>query len=308
MRPASAVGSRNTTRSRHVPPSTSRAAMIATRTVRPSRSRRASRRSMSRASARSSWGPDADSGSSSDSSSVSPTLRGRSGVSRPAREIVGDEPGGTEAIPQRGALQRRDLPERADAEPLQRLREGRRRLPPAQQRDGHAREIGRPRDLPGPARAGLLGRGHRGEPRRPQADARRAGVRPREGRAHRGDDTVDVPAVQPAQARGVEARLAGTDGLHPRADALEPGEHALPRVGDTDRIGWDEMQRRAAGEGLAHPHAGMDAEGLGGRGDLPHELLATGLGRERRRVPEQCSPAAGGDRELEAWKAGRRRS
>src|SRR3954471_23970254 len=108
--------------------------------------------------------------------------------------------------------------------------------------------------------------------------------------------------MEPAQARRVEARLAGTHGLHPRADALEPGEDALPCVGDADRIGRDEMQRRAAGEGLAHPHAGMDAEGLGGRGDLPHVLLATGLRRECRRVPEQGPATAGGDRELEAWK------
>ena len=52
MRPASDSGSRKTTRSRQVPPSTSAAPSTTTRSVRPSRSRRASSRSMSSPSAR----------------------------------------------------------------------------------------------------------------------------------------------------------------------------------------------------------------------------------------------------------------
>jgi hypothetical protein len=44
----------------------------------------------------------------------------------------------------------------------------------------------------------------------------------------------------------------------------------------------------------------MDAERLGRVGDLPHELLAAGLGRQGGRPLQERLARAGGDDELEA--------
>jgi hypothetical protein len=105
-----------------------------------------------------------------------------------------------------------------------------------------------------------------------------------------------VEAAQPAR---VEEGLARARRLHRSADALQPRQHALGRLGHADRVGRHEGQARAARERLPHAHAGVDAERLGGLRDLPDHQLAAGLGRERRRLAQQARAPAGGDDELE---------
>ena len=100
IRLASQIASRNTTSSHHVPRSTSRAEITSTRIVRPRRSGRASSRSTSTPSVRSSSSPEFASPRSIDSSSRSSTRRVCRGVSCPSASRRARPPGS----PKRSAI------------------------------------------------------------------------------------------------------------------------------------------------------------------------------------------------------------
>jgi hypothetical protein len=106
--------------------------------------------------------------------------------------------------------------------------------------------------------------------------------------------------VQPSQPARVEAGEAWVAGLDQRSGRLQPAQDALPRVGGADRIGGYEGQARAARERFAQAHPRMDPERLGRCRDLPHELLAPRLGRQRRRLLHQPRARTYGDGELES--------
>ena len=61
-----------------------------------------------------------------------------------------------------------------------------------------------------------------------------------------GEHPHDAAGVQPLQPARVEARLARAQRLDRRAEALQPRERALPRLGDAHRVGRHERQPRAA--------------------------------------------------------------
>jgi hypothetical protein len=119
----------------------------------------------------------------------------------------------------------------------------------------------------GPSYAGARGCSDGGEPgwRHPE-------TRGRTKRTARSVENAAYAAVEAQETGGVEADEAGTLGLDGRAHRLEPDKQALPSVGNADGVGWDEHQTWAARECLAEAHAGMDAEGFGGEGNLAYFL------------------------------------
>ena len=277
--------------------------------MRPRRSRRASRRSISRPSARSSCGARRRLGQLQ---ALLQALGDRARAQRrvtPPRERPRLHARLPEAVRQRRPRHRRQLAERAHAEALEHRRQRRRLLAHAEQRHGQRRQVGAQRGGAGgrelrPARAGGAGGGQRREARGRRPDPHRGGQRaPR-----RGDDALQVSPVQRAQALRVEPREPGAPGLDGRADALQPGEQALPLVGHPGRVRRHEPQRRTAGQRLPEPQPGAHAVGLGGRGRLADQLLAPRLGRQRDRPGGQRLAAAGGDRRARSGGSGRRRS
>ena len=222
----------------------------------------------------------------------------------PAREVARERPGGAEAVGERRARERGELPERADPEALERLGQRGGLRARAEQGDRQRREVGgervaarrRPPPPPPPAAAGRREAAATAA-KREEATPRRAGTSSARRVTPRTPSRPPCSVEQPAR---VEARDAGALGLDRGADALERGEHAVPPVGHARGIGGDEPQRRAAGERLPQPQPGAHAVGLGGRGGLPDQRLAPRLRRQRDRPARQLGPPAGGDGEGEA--------
>ena len=303
IRSESALAWRRVTATRQVPPATKRADTASALSERPRRSRRASRRATSSSSARSSCWPEAASGRSSRSKTGSGGRRGSSGRSRSAREVVREQARVAEALGHRARGQRGDLAERADAEPLEDLRQRLQLRPGAQQRDRQRREEVDARPLSSTtcarrpaARPRLEGRRVGGEAAGRRAEARARAERP----ARRGEHAGEVAAVQAVEAGGLEEGRPGAVGLDLGADRLEPVEHAVPERAHALGIGRDQPQRRAARHRLAQPHPPHDPERLGRGGDLPHHLLAARLGRERDRLGQQRPPVPQRRKQLEA--------
>ena len=259
---------------------------------------------MSSPSARPSCSPEPDSGSSSSSRSSSPGWRGTQRRVLPAREVVGEQAGAAEAVGDRAARRAARSPSRRDPEPLERLDERRSLSAAAQQLDGMGRDRRRRRSLRGAgrvrrrrrrARRSASGPGRSAGPPAPGAGARSPARRgsPRRASARPGRRAA-------ARGHAVEVRLARSQRLDRRAEALQPRDRALPRLGDAHRIGRHERQARAARQRLPHPHPRVDAVRLGGLRDGADEELAPGLGCQRRGFAEQPRPAARGDGELES--------
>ena len=113
--------------------------------------------------------------------------------------------------------------------------------------------------------------------------------------------------MEPQQPSGVKAGETRPLGLDRRADRLQPDEQPLPGIGHAGRVGRNQHQAGAAGQRLAQPHPGMDAERLGGERHLAHLLAAPGSGASAAGSLQQPGPIAGGDGELEAGEQRRRR-
>ena len=255
-----------------------------------------------------SWTPEADSGSSSRSSSRSAAVRGTSGVSLPWARSRASGPAGPKrsASAARGSLA--SSPSVRDPEALQRVGEhrhlraataaGRPAAAPCRRR-APRRTAARPPGRRARARPAAARRRSATAPRRSGRHERRRRVpaqRPARRRQH-ALERAAVQRLQPARAEPGDARRAGLDR---RADVLQRAHVRVPRVGHPGRVGRDEPQRRAARERLPQPQPGAQAVRLGGRGDLADELLAPRLGRQRHRPGRQHLAAAGGDGEREA--------
>jgi hypothetical protein len=106
--------------------------------------------------------------------------------------------------------------------------------------------------------------------------------------------------VQALESARVEARLAGAQRLDGGAEALQPRQAALPRLGDAHRVRRHERQPRAAGECLPHAHPGVDPERLGRPRCLADEELAARFWSERGGLLQQSPAPARGDGELES--------
>ena len=202
--------------------------MTTARSVRPRRSRRASRRSISSPSPRSSWSPGAASGSSSDSRRNSPAGRGAERAVTAAGQLVGEQARRAEAVGQRGGGQRRQLAERPDPQPLERLGQLGERRAGAQQRDGQRREVG-PCQLPGLRPS--AGQPIRQDPRpsRARADDLRA-PGPRPGRRR---DRGEPRRGDPEARRQPQRRCAppAAPPRSPRAAAAAPARRSTPAPG-----------------------------------------------------------------------------
>ena len=281
MRFASASGSRNVIRSRHVPPSTSTAETTAERSARPRRSRRdeqpvdqqAERALELRAGGR--------------LRQLERLLELLERGARAQRRVAARGRGSCArrpSAPKRSATAARgraaSSPSVRDAEALQRLgqraaRSLRRRARAAGTGSGarYAALAAAPRPPPTRRARAARGGGQRGEAgaaprRRGRASRPRGGRRrprrrgPRAGGAARGRRRRRCPA---APAR------------RPRRSPSSATEQAVVRVGDAGGVGRDELQHRAARERLPQPHPRAHAVGLGAR--------------PRRRRPRAPAPA-----------------
>jgi len=123
----------------------------------------------------------------------------------------------------------------------------------------------------------------------------------REGTASSPDHPFDGAAMNATETLFFEPGGARMVGFDRGADALQRGDDALPRVGDSRRVGRDEPQGGTAGQGFPQSQAGADAVGLGGGGGLTDQGLAADLGSERERARREGFAPTGGDRQLEAW-------
>ncbi len=106
---------------------------------------------------------------------------------------------------------------------------------------------------------------------------------PPEGCQH----VLEPPAVDPAEAIGLEECGARLIGLDARPDSLEPVERLCPDRSLPLRIGRDQPQSRTARERLPHGHPARDAECLRRGRRLPHPLLTARRGRQRDRLAQQ---------------------
>jgi hypothetical protein len=218
---------------------------------------------------------------------------------------VGEQTRAAEAVGDGAARQRGEVAERRDPELLERLHERRRLLAAAQQLDGMRSEVSRPGD-PAGAPDACARRGHEGAEACRTLPDPGAGQHPPQalaavlGEVAVGEHLHDTPGVQTLQAVRVEVRLARSQRLDRRAEALQPRDRPLPRLGDAHRIRRHERQARAARQRLPHPHPGVDPEGLGGLRDRADEQLAAGLRREGRRLAEQPRAATRRNGELES--------
>ena len=309
IRAGSALASRRVTARRQVPPSTKRADRASARSERPRRSRageHAGHEELQRTlelRARGRLGQ----------LEALPHRLGRAagherGVA-PEREVERQEAGVAEALGERarpaGRRARRACARRAARALGQRLELGAR----AQERR-RAAARGRPArapadDDPGPARArvargGVGGEaaGRRAERGRPSARARRAA----------GSTPSRRPPWMPSRPADGEVGLARAVGLDLRPDALEPVEHDVPQRAHALGVGRHEDELGAAGERLPHAHPRRHAEGLGRRGDLPHELLAARLGREGHGLGRAARAARRGGERAGGGGRGRTRS
>ena len=234
-----------------------------------------------------------------------------------AREVARERAGLAEAVGQRGPRELREVAERGDAEPLQRLGERGDLGPRGEQRHRQRGEIGgearrRVRGDLRPARAGAMGGGERGEARGRGADPRAAprerglprdgAARPPGARAWRvvAITVSTVPPCRRRRPRSSNQAVPGRSRLDRGADALQGADDSLPGVGHAGRVGRHQAQRRAAGQCLPQAQAGADAVGLGGGGGLADQRLAADLRRQCERAGGQGLAAAGGDGELEA--------
>ncbi len=283
-----------------MPPSTSVTASTTARSNWPRRSRRASSRSTSRPSARSSCTPDIASGSSSSSSTPLRRLARAQRAVAPLRQLPGEQAGLAEAVSHRGARQRRQLAERLDAEPAERLRQRRRLRAPAQQPRPAARRGSRARRARAQTTCG----------RRARARVAAASAQKREGPApiragvasalRAAASTWSSVPPRPHEALRLEAGEAGPLRLDRGADRLEPHDQPLPGVGDAGRVGRHERQLRAARERLPSGIPARTPNASAASVTSPTRCSRAALGRERGRLAEQLSAVARGDGELEA--------
>ena len=264
MRAGSASGSRKTTRSRHVPPSTS----VAPRTTDAQRApaalatgQQAVDEQLQRALELRARGRLRQ---------LEPLLQalagdcaGRSGVSRPRARSCARSPGAAEAIGDRGARQRGQRAERARSRGARAARAA-----PRSPRSGAAAPTGSPARSSAPAHdAGTAGARARGGGH-DRAEARRAGAEApaptparrsaaRVAREH-AVERAAVQAPQPARPRSRRARErpGSTCAPMPSRRASTRSQASATPTG----IGRDERQPRAARERLAHAHARMDPE------------------------------------------------
>ena len=125
-----------------------------------------------------------------------------------------------------------------------------------------------------------------------------AGARP-ERAAGRAQHAGEVAAVDSVEAGGGEERGAGVIGLDLGSHPLEPVEHRAPERAHALGVRRHEPQAGTARHRLSQPHPAHDPVGLGGRGHLPHHLLAPGLGRDRRRLREEHAAVAESSQQLE---------
>ena len=224
--PASALGSRSVTDSRHVPPATKRADRASARSERPRRSGLADTRH-EELEARSSCWPEAASGSSSRSLTGSCGRRGSSWVSRPEAEVERQQAG----WPNRSATAR--------GEGL-RARPG--CLPSRSRTSGRAWSSGRERNSrtgsgarnPGASSwPTTTARERRGRAWSGGGVRRKAAGRSRDADAsqcppHLTHHSLDVAPVQPRP--GGEKGGPRAIGLDGRADGLEPVEDLAPEL------------------------------------------------------------------------------
>ena len=106
--------------------------------------------------------------------------------------------------------------------------------------------------------------------------------------------------MEPHEPVGAEERPPGRERLDGGAQALEPGEQELGRLGDRSGVGGDEPQARAAGDPLGHAHARTDAERGGRSIGLAEERRPARLGPERHRLVGERATQAGRHPQREA--------
>jgi hypothetical protein len=106
--------------------------------------------------------------------------------------------------------------------------------------------------------------------------------------------------VYPLEPAGREERHPRVVRLELGADSLEPVEHCVPERAHALGVRRHEPQPRTARHRLPQPHPAHDAERFGRSGNLPHHLLAPGLGSQRSRLGEQSATVSQRRQELEA--------
>ena len=220
-----ASASRKVTSRRQLPPSTRRAASVAARSVRPRRSGRASRRSISTTSARSSASPPLTRAARATRAAAPRPRAGAGGSSSPQASRWASTPACAEAVGDRGARERRELAERRDPEPLERLDQRRGALARAQQRDRQAAQV-RPRAARGRS-ACAAGASRAPPPARRSGSARRPGGR--DGRARAAPPRARARRCRRAAAAARRARSRRARGAAARRRRRSPPACAASR-------------------------------------------------------------------------------
>ncbi len=220
---------------------------------------------------------------------------------RPVRLAAGQQPGveagRAQALEGRGPREGRHLADGPQPQVVERAHQVRReRQPGDRQRRQEGRHLVRA-DHQRAAVGRLAGRLQGGEAGRGGPHAPAGAHRQR--RARPAQDALG-PAVQPAQAVGLEAGVAELAGLHPGAHRLQAQDHPLGRLGRRRGVGGHQVEPGAAGQRLAHPQPGPHALGLGGRGAEPHDLGRARGRAERHRAVHRPAGREQRDQQREA--------